>query len=209
MSTRSGRRRRATRYQRLIARRRRRRLVIWTVALVPVFAALWWLRPVTLGGDTAYVIVAGNSMRPTYAPGDLVVTRARSEYISGDIVLYRVPRGQPGAGLRVIHRIVDVRPDGSFVTQGDNRERSDEWTPRAANVEGKPRYIMRGVGIWLRKLVEPHILATVMAISIMWATWPSPRRRVRDAFVPYELADEQDAVEALVVFEPWEHFAPS
>lgn len=171
--------------------------------MVPALVALWWLRPVTLGGDTAYVIVAGNSMRPTYSPGDLVVTRATGEYIRGDIVLFRVPGGEPGAGLRVIHRIVDVRPDGSFVTQGDNRERADEWAPRAENVEGKPRYIIRGVGIWLRKLVEPHILATVMAFSIMWATWPQTRR-TRGTYLPPDPATDPDAIEAFVVYEPWE-----
>jgi hypothetical protein len=121
--------------------------------------------------------------------------------------LYRVPHGEPGEGLRVIHRIVDIRPNGSYITQGDNRERADEWTPRAENVEGKPRYILRGVGVWLRKLVEPHILATVMAISIMWATWPSARRSTRSAFLPFDLDDDPDAVEALVVYEPHERWS--
>ncbi|HEX5615151.1 MAG TPA: signal peptidase I [Acidimicrobiia bacterium] len=177
--------------------------------LLPALAALWWMRPVTLGGDTAYVIVAGNSMRPTYAPGDLVVTRAKSKYIAGDIVLYRVPKDQPGEGLRVIHRIVDVNTDGTYVTQGDNRDRADEWTPRAENVEGKPRYIVRGLGIWLRKLLEPHVLAVVMALSVVWATWPSPRRRSRRRSASRDLAPDADAVEAIVVYEPWERREPS
>jgi signal peptidase I len=186
--------------------------VLFAFVLPPVLALLWWMRPVTLGGDTAYVIVAGNSMRPTYSPGDLVVTRARHDYVAGDIVLYRVPKDQPGEGLRVIHRIVDVRADGTYVTQGDNRERADEWTPSASDVEGRPRYIVRGVGIWLRKLVEPRVLATVMAISIIWATWPAPRRR--GAYAPIgddgiTWIDELDAIEAIVVFEPAELFAAS
>ena len=43
------------------------------VALAFTVAAAWFLWPATLGGSSQMVVVHGQSMEPTYSPGDLVV----------------------------------------------------------------------------------------------------------------------------------------
>jgi signal peptidase I len=168
-----------TRAERLTLRQRRRRWLLFALVLPFVLAVVAWTYPVTLGGRTAYVIVAGNSMRPTYAPGDLVITRATDQHEAGDVVLYRVPEGEPGENLRVIHRIVRVNPDHTFVTQGDNRDRADQWTPGPEDIEGEPRFVIRGLGLWLRRFIDPIVLASIMGASILWATWPAPEPGAR------------------------------
>jgi signal peptidase I len=91
-----------------------------------------FLRPPALGGTTELVVVHGSSMRPTYEPGDLVVTRTSDRYSTGDVVAYEVAGGQ----ARVIHRIVDGTAEG-YATQGDNRTSRDPWTPSTADITGR------------------------------------------------------------------------
>jgi len=46
-------------------------------------------------------------MDPTIAPGSLVVAFREPTYSVGDVVVYAIPVGQPGAGRLVVHRIVE------------------------------------------------------------------------------------------------------
>jgi signal peptidase len=69
--------------------------------------ALVWPRP--LGGQVSYVMVSGTSMQPKLHTDDLVVVRRRPHgYTKGDVIAYRIPAGEPGAGAQVIHRVIGV-----------------------------------------------------------------------------------------------------
>src|SRR5688572_19635960 len=86
------------------SRRTAKRIASFALLAAAVACALLvW--PGFLRGGTAYVIVSGNSMDPTLHAGDLVLTVRRGSYNVGDVVAYRIPEGQPGAGVLVIHRI--------------------------------------------------------------------------------------------------------
>jgi signal peptidase I len=92
---------------------------------------MWrWLRPLrpvaavaVVAGLAAFVLgrfgavyIAGRSMEPALRPGDLVVyRRAPASVATGDIVVLR----RPGWKRRVVHRVAEVMPDGSFTTRGD------------------------------------------------------------------------------------------
>src|SRR4029079_17591415 len=71
--------------------------------LLGAAAATWVLvlRPTSLGGPATYIVIRGDSMDPTYATGDLVILEQAASYGPGDIVAYRVPAGELGAGLAV------------------------------------------------------------------------------------------------------------
>ncbi|HEY9562674.1 MAG TPA: signal peptidase I, partial [Nocardioides sp.] len=90
----------------------------------------WWtyLRPPSLGGSTSFVMVAGESMEPTYHTGDLVIVRKRDRYQVGDVVAFKTAAKSDG-NLLVIHRVVDVLPDGRLRLQGDNNDFVDPWEP--------------------------------------------------------------------------------
>src|ERR1700761_7485461 len=71
-----------------------------------VGALLWFCLPQALGGRAGWVLVSGTSMLPHLHTGDLVLVEHRSNYRLGDVIAYRVPKGQIGAGHVVIHRII-------------------------------------------------------------------------------------------------------
>jgi signal peptidase I len=132
---------------RTIPRRRsfrwRRLLAILNVAVTIGALGFWFvaLRPQSLGGPAQFVMVAGTSMLPTLKTGDVVVVRAQADYHVGDIVAYRIPKGDPAAGGRVIHRIIGGSGTRGYEIQGDNRKSADLWHPRNADVLGK---------VWIR-----------------------------------------------------------
>ena len=101
------------------------------IALVVLALGFWmqYLRPQSLGGNAAYVLVSGHSMLPRYHTGDLVLVEHRSSYHVGEVIAYHVPKGDPMAGAEVIHRIVGGDGVHGFLMQGDNRTAPDVWRP--------------------------------------------------------------------------------
>jgi signal peptidase len=92
-----------------------------TAVTVCFVAAAW---PASFGGCSALTIVAGESMEPALSRGDLAATWCAQPEV-GDVVVFRVPAGEPGEGRLVIHRIVDGDGTTGWVTRGDNSERVD------------------------------------------------------------------------------------
>src|SRR6266849_6951728 len=108
------------------------------IALAVLVCLFWaqYLRPQSLGGRAAYVLVSGKSMLPRYHTGDLVLVEQQPDYHVGQLVAYRVPKGDPMAGAQVIHRIVGGDAQRGFVVQGDNRTAPDVWRPKAGDIVG-------------------------------------------------------------------------
>ncbi len=128
-------------------------------------AAAWLvlLRPQSFGGPAAYVLTAGTSMRPTLSDGDLVVLRRGGAYRRGDVIAYRVPRGDPAAGSRVIHRIVGGSAGRGYVVKGDNKPYPDLWRPKPGDVIGSEWFVIPHVGTALWLLRSPLLLASLAA----------------------------------------------
>jgi signal peptidase I len=110
--------------------------LVWAVVLAIVIVWTTALRPQFLGGPTAVVLVSGTSMEPSLHTGDLVLVHKRTSYRVGDVVAYRVPRGDVGAGGVVIHRIVGGSAEAGFVVRGDNRSTDDQWRPKPSDIVG-------------------------------------------------------------------------
>jgi signal peptidase I len=155
--------------------RTRRSLLTLAVALI---ATAWfmWLRPVALGGDASYVVVQGESMRPTYEDGDLVLVREETSYHHGDVIAFRAggPFDDP---TRIIHRIVGDAGDGSFRTQGDNRDRLDPWTPGPNDIIGRAVLHVPMVGQAAGLLTHPATLAAVGGTAVVVGGQRRRRRR--------------------------------
>lgn len=133
--------------------------------LVFAAAAVGWflfLRPVSLGGSMAYASIAGKSMEPYLHTGDLVIARAQSSYSVGDVVVYRVPAGEAGAGSLIVHRIVGGDASGGFVLQGDNKDAPDPWRPTQQDIVGKSWLELPGSGNVLMILRRPVVLASLL-----------------------------------------------
>jgi signal peptidase len=145
-------------------------------------AAVWFavLRPQWLGGSTAYIVVKGDSMMPTHENGDLLVMQAQNGYAVGDVVAYRVPEGEIGAGHLVVHRIAEVTATG-FLMLGDNNPAADPWTPSSADIAGRVTFAVPHAGhviaFALQPIVAGGLAAAVVimgAISRMTRSKPLP-----------------------------------
>ena len=164
---------------------RRKRVPAWVGTALSVAAiAAWviWLRPATFGGPVTHLIVSGESMEPTLYQGDLVVLRKQSTYGVGDIVAFEIPKGDPGAGAIVIHRIIETGPDG-YLLQGDNKPIPDLWRPSDEHVSGKVWFHVSDAGRFIAQVRSPLWLgAFAGALSFVLAiTAPVPKERARPA----------------------------
>lgn len=163
--------------------------------LVVVMIGGWvlWLRPPVLGGDTQVLIVRGLSMEPTYGSGDLVLVRPNETYRAGDVLAYRVPEGEVGAGTIVIHRIVGGDPVAGFTTRGDNNDSDDSWRPTSADVVGTARLHVPAVGRIgeaIRSTLGVASLTGAISGWIVYSGWHPPTRRVVRSELP-QAADER------------------
>jgi signal peptidase I len=146
------------------------RVLALVVLVGLVVVSFVFLRPRALGGSTEYVAVHGISMTPTIHDGDVAVVEKESSYHLGEIVVYQIPAGEPGAGEDVIHRIVGGDGVTGFVTKGDHNSYTDPWHPRTADVVGRVWFRVSPVLRWLLLVVAG--LAVVVLVIAAW-----PRRR--------------------------------
>ena len=167
--------------------------VHWASTTILFVALAYLFLPLALGGHTSYVIVSGTSMEPGLHTGDLVLARPAAHYEPGQTVAYRVPKGEPGEGFMVIHRIVGTNADGTFLVQGDNKQAPDQWHPAATDVVGR-RWVMVPQGgrwlLWLRNpIVFGGLVASLTVASLlMHEETPTSRRSRRTAGAPAETA---------------------
>jgi signal peptidase len=145
-------------------RRQLRSVAGWMLVVVVAFLA--W--PAQLGGNLSLIVVSGHSMDGTYHSGDLLLAQPQRSYDVGDIIVYKIPKGEPASGLRVVHRVID-KTNGHFTTQGDNRDSSDFWRPTKADIVGKPFFRIRSGGLILKWLLSPIALAMLCGGCVYWA----------------------------------------
>jgi signal peptidase I len=140
----------------------------WEIAsiLLVIAACVFWalfLRPQSLGGSAAYILVSGQSMEPLYHTGDLILVERSKTYAIGDIIAYRVPKGDPMAGAQVIHRIIRGNATHGFVVQGDNRTAPDVWRPRQTDIVGSAQVRIPHAAVGLQFLRSPLLLGILAA----------------------------------------------
>ena len=152
--------------------------VVRTASGVILFLAVAVLfLPDVLGGRASYIIVSGESMEPRYETMDLVVMRRTGAYAPGDLITYRIPEGDAGAGHQVIHRVVGGNGTSGYVTQGDNKANPDLWHPTDVDVVGEEWFGLPGVGRWLLWLRQPHVFGALAAAIVVASivARPDPR----------------------------------
>jgi signal peptidase len=138
------------------------------LVLVVASVVFWamFLRPQSLGGPAAYVLVSGKSMLPRYHTGDMVLVEKQSQYHVGEVIAYRVPKGDPMAGAQVIHRIIGGDAQHGFVVQGDNRTAPDVWRPKAADIVGAKAMRFPNAVVLLQFLRSPLLLGLMAACFV-------------------------------------------
>jgi signal peptidase len=149
------------------------------VAVGVVVVSVFLLRPGVVNSPVSWVVVAGDSMLPTLHSGDVVFVKRKESYDKGDVVAYRVPEGEPGAGIVVIHRIVGSDRHG-YRLQGDNKDGLDPWQPEDGDVVGSMFFDIPRLGLavgFLRTPMGFAALAAIVTFSILAGGTEAGRRR--------------------------------
>ncbi len=141
--TRQGRNRTPKWIRRHLNSRRRFRLVIATVA-----TAYWYFAVATLAITVLVPLAAGwttatvmsNSMGPIVSAGDVVAFSAYdgSQLEQGTIILFDDPTRENSS---LMHRVVELNPDGTYKTKGDANQGSDSTHVPVASIVGMARMI--------------------------------------------------------------------
>jgi signal peptidase I len=151
------------------ARLPRTKTVLALSAQLALLAALlWFALPQALGGSAGWVMVSGTSMLPHLHTGDLVLVERRSSYHVGEVIAYRVPKGQVGASHVVIHRIVGGSARKGWKMQGDNRTAPDLWYPTNRDVVGAKLLRIPDAWLVLRFFHSPLFLGLLAALGVFF-----------------------------------------
>lgn len=145
-----------------------KRIVSLAAQLAVLAALLWFCLPQAVGGRADWVLVSGTSMLPRLHTGDLVLVERQSSYHVGEVVAYRVPKGQVGAGHVVIHRIIGGNGTTGWRAKGDNRTAPDLWYPTNRDVIGTKMLRIPDAWVVLRILHMPVLLALVAGCGVFF-----------------------------------------
>ncbi|HZS31169.1 MAG TPA: signal peptidase I [Gaiellaceae bacterium] len=145
-----------------------KRLLVMLAQLGLVAAMLWFCLPQSLGGRAGWVVVSGTSMLPHMHTGDLALVERQSSYHVGEVIAYRVPQGQVGAGYEVIHRIVGGNARTGWIVQGDNRTLPDLWHPHNSDIVGARLLWIPKAYLLLRFLHTPLLLGLLAGFGIFF-----------------------------------------
>ena len=147
-------------------------IILLIVILLPLAIFFW---PTTLGGDTGFLIVHGNSMLPTILPGSLVIIKEQPTYQIDDIVSYIL--SEDTASKNVVHRIIEETEDG-FVIKGDNNPKQDVGLHTIDVINGKVIFATPYFGDLMLLVRNPAILL-ISSVSIGLINWERKQRRVK------------------------------
>ena len=170
-------------------------LTVAVYATVALVAVLMW--PQTLGGRLAYVMVSGHSMEPTMHYGDVAVVAHDSSYHRGEIVAYRVPDGDVGAGAAVIHRIVGGNAHDGYITRGDHNDYDDPWRPHVNDIVGRRIAVIPNAGTLFSRAQGPLPLAVFAAILSISAALTISRKTGGGDSDPDPFSAPSDLVESV------------
>lgn len=171
-----------------IARRRKITKIIKNIAfymvmliLVPLFlfsiANRFMNNKIMLGDKTIMVVASGSMSEKHSSASYLETNNLNNQFNTYDIIilnkvekasdlkLYDVIAFVNDKGINVIHRIIEIRSDGSYVTRGDANPSNDAYNPTFNDVIGK--YASKkidGLGIIVRFLQSYSGIITVVSL---------------------------------------------
>lgn len=144
-----------------MSRRNKPHVMRWPLILM-LAATAFLLWPAAYGGSTSLVVVSGTSMEPTYHTGDVLLMRKTTPKV-GDVIAFTVPDGDG----EIVHRVVEQRSDGTFMTRGDNRSTPDLPMPSNADVVGVSLLLIPQ-GWWIVQLLtSPLVLGVAMGAWVV------------------------------------------
>ena len=156
--------------------------VIVLIAMIPLAIYFW---PASLGGDTTFMMVQGNSMLPTILPGSVVVAKAAPEYNVGDIIAYTQRDGS--ASKIIVHRILENDHRGRLVIQGDNNPSPDAGFPTDRDILGTVLFSTPYVGDIISLFKNPLFMAVAAGLLFFIQIQQKKRKEKKEMVRCYRL----------------------
>lgn len=150
--------------------------VLDLLGLLLVGVVAWVLWPASLGGSTHIIVVQGHSMEPVFHLGDAIIVKENHDPKIGDIIVFHVPEGEPGAGSLVVHRIIEFRGDGTIMTRGDNRRTADPFRIRQEDIVGTPAWTLPHVGRMIGLASTPWVVALSIGLVSLLVLLPGGKK---------------------------------
>jgi signal peptidase len=114
-----------------------------------------------LSTDMPIVAVESNSMVPTFYRGDILILQGlpKEQLSVNDIIVFSPPNQE----MPIVHRIIDINPDGTFQTKGDANAGQlwYEKSIKAPQIHGKAIMIIPLLG-WIKIITMEYILPNVV-----------------------------------------------
>jgi signal peptidase I len=156
--------------------------------------SLWILLPWTFL-DWSPTLVTTGSMQPVVTPGDVVMVRpiTRDELTPNTVVLFERADGE-----RVLHRIVEAMPDGTFRTQGDANDVPDSDLLAMDHIRGGAVLAVPWVGrpsLWLAQGKVGQLAGTAVALLTVLVLAP---RSFDPAYDPWASGRRVNPAEVLL-----------
>ena len=156
--------------------------------------ALWIALPWAFLGWSPTLVTSG-SMQPLVAPGDVVMIRPvqPEELVPNSVVLFVRSDGE-----RVLHRIVEQLPDGTFRTQGDANSVPDTEFLHVERVRGAAVLAVPFVGrpaLWLAQGRVVPLAGTAAGLVVVLALAP---RSFDPAYDPWASGRRVNPAEVLL-----------
>lgn len=109
-----------------------------------------------LVGLKPYKVMSG-SMEPVLPIGALIYIRETNEIEEGEMVAFEVGNGQI-----CVHRCMEIREDGTYVTKGDANAVQDVATVRKDQLIGKGVLVLPYAGYWVQFLQTPLGISVII-----------------------------------------------
>jgi signal peptidase I len=102
-------------------------LIVLVVLIVPALYLAWVFNihnPSVYGDPLPIVKVGGDSMKPTYLNGEWLILymNDKIQIMNNSVVVYK----KALSGSYVVHRIVKINEDGTYITKGDHLDLTDQ-----------------------------------------------------------------------------------
>jgi signal peptidase I len=133
---------------------------------------------VTMIGNKTMMVVASGSMSMKNEANDYLITKNLNNQLNtydiiflekvnnaSDLKLYDIVAYTNDKGINVIHRIKEIRTDGSYVTRGDSNNEDDAYHPKFDDIIGKyTDFKLNGVGVFVMFLQSYAGIITVVSL---------------------------------------------
>ena len=156
--------------------------------------SLWIALPWAFIGWSPTLVTTG-SMEPLVTPGDVVMIRPVSadELVPNTVILFERADDE-----RVLHRIVERLPDGTFRTQGDANAVPDSEFLHAENIQGAAVLAVPWVGrpsLWFSEGRIGYLAVTAVALLTVLVLAP---RSFDPAYDPWAAGRRVNPAEVLL-----------